>query len=73
MYEVEWLETDKHFVMQRYKTTRIGESIYILTGLDDTVVRSHDNPNYCSLSVNGLYFVNRDSEPYSMVLACAAL
>lgn len=73
VYEVEWLETDKHFVMQRYKTTRIGESIYILTGLDDTVVRSHDNPNYCSLSVNGLYFVNRDSEPYSMVLACAAL
>nr|DAR76644.1 MAG TPA: hypothetical protein [Caudoviricetes sp.]DAS12189.1 MAG TPA: hypothetical protein [Caudoviricetes sp.] len=24
VYEVEWLETDKHYVMQRYKTIRIG-------------------------------------------------
>jgi len=24
VYEVEWTETDKNFVMQRYKTYRIG-------------------------------------------------
>jgi hypothetical protein len=59
--------------MQRYKTIRIGDSIFILFGKDTEVMRTHDNPNYCSLSVNGLYFTNRGSEPYSMVLACASL
>ena len=73
VYEVEWLETDKDFVMQRYKTFRIGDDIYILEGKDDSVVRSHDNPRYCSLTLNGLYFTNRNSEPYSIVLACASL
>lgn len=73
VYEIEWLEVDKDNVMQRYKTIRIGEEIYILIGLDDTVIRSKDNPNYCSLSVNGVYFLNEGNEPYSMVLACADL
>lgn len=73
IYEVEWLETDSKFVMQRYKSTRIGDDIYILEGKDDSVIRSHDNPNYCCLTLNGLYFTNRNSEPYSIVLACASL
>ena len=73
VYEVEWLETDKDFVMQRYKTTRIGEEIYILTGLDTEVIRSQSNPNQCSLSLNGVYFLNRGTKPYSMVLSCAHL
>ena len=73
VYEVEWIKTDKDHVMQRYKTVRIGESIYILYGKDDNVIRSHDNPSYCSLTVNGIYFTNRGSEPYSLVLACASL
>lgn len=73
VYEVEWLETDKDFVMQRYETIRIGEELYILNGKDETVMRSKTNPSYCGLSVNGIYFVNRGTQPYSMVLACAHL
>lgn len=73
VYEVEWLETDKDFVMQRYKTIRIGEQIYILKGKDEQVMRSQSNPTYCGLSVNGIYFLNRGVKPYSMVLACAHL
>lgn len=73
VYEVEWIETDNNFVMQRYSTVRIGDSIYILDGLDKNVVRSQDNPTYCSLTVNGVYFVNRNAEPYSLMLACAKL
>ena len=73
VYEVEWLETDKDFVMQRYKSVRIGEEIYILQGLDEEVIRSQSNPNQCSLSVNGIYFLNRSTKPYSMVLSCAHL
>ena len=71
VYEVEWLETDDDFVMQRYETVRIGEEIYICKGKNENVIRSQSNPNYCGLSVNGVYLLNRGSEPYSLVLACA--
>lgn len=73
VYEVEWIETDSDFVMQRYETVRIGENIYILRGKNDKVIRSKDDPTHCTLSVNGVYFVNRGAEPYSLVLACANL
>ncbi len=73
VYEVEWIETDKDFIMQRYQTIRIGEEIYILKGIDESVVRSADNPGYCGLSVNGVVFLNRSNDPYSLVLACTTL
>lgn len=73
VYEVEWVETDKDFVMQRYRTVRIGQDMYILKGKDENVMRSKSNPTYCSLSVNGIYFLNRGVKPYSLVLACSHL
>ena len=73
VYEVEWLETDKNFVMQRYETVRIGDEIFILRGRNDNVIRSKDNPNYCCLSVNGVQFFNRGNKPYSLMLQCANL
>ena len=71
VYEVEWIETDKDFKMQLYQTVRIGQDLYILRGKKEDVVRSQDNPNYCTLTVNGVYFDNRNDEPFSLVLACA--
>jgi hypothetical protein len=68
VYEVEWLETDKDFVMQRYSTVRIAQEIYIIKGKDEPI-RSKSDPSKCALSVNGVYFNNRGSEPYSLVLA----
>jgi hypothetical protein len=59
VYDVEWLETDDNFKMKRYNTIRIGQDIYILRGEDKTAIRSKDNPNFCTLSVNGVYFLNR--------------
>lgn len=73
VYEVEWLETDKNFIMQRYSTIRIGSEIYILKGKDENVIRTKDAPNKCTVSVNGVWFNNRDKEPYSMVSACMVL
>ena len=73
VYEVEWIETDKDFVMQRYSTVRIGEEIYILKGKDEKVTRTKDAPDVCTLSVNGVWFNNRSGEPYSMARACMTL
>ena len=73
VYEVEWIETDEDFVMQRYTTIRINDEYYILRGKDDSVIRSKSNPNYCGLTVNGVVFLNRSKEPYSLILKCASL
>lgn len=72
VYEVEWIETDKDFVEQRYSSVRIGEEIYIINGKDE-VVRTKDAPEKATLSVNGVWFNNRGSEPYSMVINCMVL
>ena len=74
VYEVEWIDTDNDFVMHRHSATKIGDNnIFIMNDVDLDVVRTKDNPNYCTLSINGVYFVNRENEPYSLVLACANL
>lgn len=76
VYEVEWIETDEDFIMQRYETVRIGDNqtsdnFFILRGKNENVIRTKDDPSYCGLSVNGMYFLNRSQEPFSLVLACA--
>ena len=73
VYEVEWIETDKDFVEQRYSTVRIGSEIYILKGKDENVIRTKDAPNKATLTVNGVWFNNRDDEPFSMVQKCMVL
>lgn len=73
VYEVEWIETDDDFIMQRYSTVRIGDEIYILKGKDENVVRTKDAPEKCGLSVNGVWFNNRSGEPFSMVSTCMVL
>ncbi len=73
VYEVEWIETDKHFVQQRYSTVRIGGEIYIVSKDPDKVIRTKDAPEKCRLKVNGIYYNNRGSEPYSMVINCMVL
>ena len=73
VYEVEWIDTDEDFIMQRYSTIRINDEYYILRGKDETVIRSQSNPSYCGLNVNGVVFLNRSKEPYSLILKCASL
>lgn len=69
VYDVEWLEVDYHTGKQnRHEGTRIGNSIYITKGESEYQLRTHDNPNKCRLSVNGLFFLDKNGEPNSMIL-----
>lgn len=70
VYEVEWLETDKDFMMYRYETVRLGEAVYILRGKDEKSVRSKDNPNRTYLRTNGVFYLNRANRPFSLMLSC---
>lgn len=76
VYEVEWVDIDKQdgrYVQNRYEGVRIGQSIYIPRGKSKHIMRTHDAPTKCGLSVNGLFLVNRDHIPQSLVLQCSAL
>lgn len=74
VYEVEWIETDtKTYYQYRNKVIRIGEDIYVVLGRDNTAVRSQSHPEKCTLSINGVQYVTRQGQPYSMVLSCAGL
>lgn len=76
VYEVEWIETDRDgddFIENLYSGIRIAQNIHVLTGRNDKVVRTKDAPTKCKLSVNGIYFINRSNEPYSLIAACAHL
>jgi hypothetical protein len=76
VYEVEFLKTDKEkgeFVMNRYSGVRISSNIYITHGKDKDVSRSVDNPRNCSLDINGIFYSDKNGDPFSLVLSTANL
>lgn len=69
VYECEWLEYDeKEDKMTRHEGIRIGDEIYIVRGESDTITRSASNPKDCSLSINGLFFSDKNGDPFSLML-----
>lgn len=76
VYEVEWIKTEKdgkEFVTNRYEGIRIGNHIYIPLGKTEEVTRSMDDPNHCTLAVNGMFYSDRNGDPFSLILATANL
>ena len=74
--EVEWLDVEKEgdeFVTYRYEGIRINGNIYIPVGKVEECVRSITEPTETCLSVNGLFFSDRNGLPFSLVLATANL
>jgi len=70
------LKTDKEgdkYIMNRYEGVRIGTNIYIPVGKSENVIRSVDDPSICSLSINGMFYSDRNSDPFSLVLSTANL
>ena len=76
VYDVEWLQTDKEgkkYVTNRYRGIKISDKIYVLIGKVKNVTRTKDNPNSCTLSINGTFFADRNGNPFSLMLATANL
>ena len=76
VYEVQWLAVneftdgdEKKYRLDRYRTIRIADEIYLLLGKDENVFRSSASPNECTLSINGICYENSVGKPYSLVLA----
>ena len=74
VYDVEWIDVDyKTGKQSRHSGTKIGSSIYITNGEDENIIRTKDAPNKCRLSVNGLFFLDKNGEPNSIILKTQAL
>lgn len=76
VFEVEWIDIEKEgdkFVTYRYEGIKINSNIYIPIGKVKEVPRSITSPNKCGLSVNGMFFSDRNGQPFSLVLATANL
>lgn len=70
VYECEWLEWDKK---QRrsvlHQGIKIGDSIYITPGEAEYYVQSRSNPKDVSLTINGMFFNDKNGQPYSLMMA----
>lgn len=67
VYECEWVEYEKDKLV-RHEGVRIGEEIYIIRGESEDIVRSVSNPKDCSLTINGIFFSDKNGDPFSIVL-----
>ena len=69
VHDVEWIEVDyKTGIQYRHEGTKIGDEIYITKGKIEDVIRTKDAPNKCRLSLNGLFFLDKNGEPNSIIL-----
>lgn len=76
VYDCEWIEIERkggQFVKYRHRCVKIGEYIYIDYGRVDYAFRDIDNPNECSLSLNGCIVSDGDNQPSSLILKTADL
>ena len=48
---------------------KIGESIYITKGEPDYYVRSKSDPRSCKMNINGLFFNDKNGQPFSLIQA----
>lgn len=69
VYECEWIEwDDKNSRLTRHEGVKIGAEIYICRGESENIVRSITNPKDCTLSINGMFFSDKNGNPLSIVL-----
>ena len=68
VYECEWIEFEKGRLV-RHEGVKIGEEIYIARGESDNIVRSVSNPEDCTLTINGIFFNDKNGDPFSLILS----
>lgn len=67
VYECEWIEYEKDKLV-RHEGIKIGEEVYIVRGESENVVRSVSNPKDCTLSINGIFFADKNGAPFSLIV-----
>lgn len=74
MFECEWIEWDnkqKRNVL--HNGVRIGGEIFITPGESKYYFQSRSNPKDISINVNGMFFNDKNGQPYSLMMATMEL
>lgn len=70
VYECEWLEWNKKKNRSvLHYGVRIGNDIFITPGESKYYVQNRSNPKDVSLNINGMFFNDKNGQPYSLMLA----
>lgn len=70
VFECQWLEFDKkknRTVL--HEGVKIGDSIYIVKEEPKYYIRSKSDPRSCYLNINGLFFNDKNGQPFSLIEA----
>ena len=70
VYECQWLEFDrKKNRSVLHEGIKIGTDVYITNGEPDYYVRSKSDPRSCTLNINGIFFNDKNGQPFSLIQA----
>ena len=70
VFECQWLEFDKkknRTVL--HEGVKIGDSVYIVKEEPKYYIRSKSDPRSCYLNINGLFFNDKNGQPFSLIEA----
>lgn len=74
VYECQWLEFDrKKNRSVLHEGVKIGWDIYITRGEPDYYIRSKTDPRSCKLNINGMFFNDKNGQPFSLIQATMGL
>lgn len=70
VYECQWFEFDrKKNRSVLHEGVKIGEEIYITNGEPEYYIRSKSDPRSCKMNLNGIFFNDKNGQPFSLIQA----
>ena len=74
VFECQWFEFDrKKNRSVLHEGVKIGESVYIANGEPDYYIRSKSDPRSCTMNLNGMFFNDKNGQPFSLIQATMPL
>ena len=74
VYECQWLEFDrKKNRSVLHEGIKLGDEVYITNGEPDYYIRSKSDKNSCKLNINGMFFNDKNGQPFSLIQSTMSL
>lgn len=68
VFECQWLEFDRKLNRSvLHEGVKIGGDVFITNGEPDYYIRSKSDPHSCKLNINGMFFNDKNGQPFSLI------
>lgn len=68
VFECQWLEFDRKLNRSvLHEGIKIGGDVFITNGEPDYYIRSKSDPHSCKLNINGMFFNDKNGQPFSLI------